>query len=297
MSNPLCDFYAKEYSRVSYVQKQFKSEHIYIPTKGTEKWWNRIFHDALMNFLKSQHIITSDVDLKDLHNLVNSKYMEFTLWGPDHSNNSRTLMSDILFQFIETHEDLYHEFIKWLYTDVIKKDFYFQRTPTTRVHMPNVEGNVIYPCWHADSFLGHNPRDINVWFGLTDNTYSGFEVLKLKESQEWFSEFKNDPIAWRNHCFKGDPGFMNLGSSMSTEVKDIYNTLFLFDSRCIHSAIHRNEKDMTTKMSIDVRLLLVEDEDWPMIDGEPVFVGSGIRKAEYKVGSPYGYHEKSASEL
>lgn len=298
MSNSVRGFYKTEYDRCNHMQSAYSSEHLYIPTKNSS-WWNKKYQDALVHFLVDRGILNSvqGADLKTLHKCIDKKYMEFSLIGPDYSNNSRTLLSDILFEFVETQEKLYHQMLVWLHRNVIKKDFYFQKIPTIRVHMPDVKGNVIYPCWHADGFLGHNPRDLNLWFGLTDNQYSGFEVLDFEDSREWFAEFNHDPVEWRNVCFRGKEDFMSKGHRMSKEVKDVFTNLFLFDSRCIHSAIHRGPDDETTKISIDFRLLMVEDENWPVIDNKPLFVGTGIRKAEYRVGSPYGYYAKSVGSL
>jgi len=279
----------------------YEKDHVYIETKNTI-WWNSIFQNALLDFLKSKKIVDDDADsqsLQYLHKIIDPKYIEFSLKGAEYSNNSRTLISEILFEFVESEKfgDIYHGFVTWLYENVFKADFYFQRIPTIRVHMPGVEGNVLYPCWHSDCFLGHNPRDVNIWFGLTDNAYSGFEVISFEDSLEWFKEFNYNRVDWRNICFKGNDRFSQKGLDKSHAVKDIYNTLFVFDARCIHSATHRRAPDLTTKFSIDIRLLMTEDEEWPIIDKKPVFVGSGILGAEFRVGAPHGYYDKSVVNL
>ena len=206
-------------------------------------------------------------------------------------------MQTMMFDFVESEERLYHDFMAWLYFNVIKKDFYFQKVPTTRVHIPGVTNNLIFPKWHSDSFLGHSPRDINVWFGLTDNIKSDFHIKNLKGSSEWFGDYEYDKQRFIQSAEKNSKDFNDHGFLNSHEVQDIFNSIFLFDSRCIHTAVHRSELDWTTKFSIDVRLILTDDFEWVKIDGKPVFIGDGLRKAEFRPGSEYGYHKNSIKEI
>ena len=52
-----------------------------------------------------------------------------------------------------------------------------------------------------------------------------------------------------------------------------------------------------TKVSIDLRIILKKDFEWVIIDNKPIYVGDGIKKAEFRPGHPFGYHEKSIEKL
>jgi len=289
------EFFKSEYNKTSSFQKTFESDIAYVQTSKS-KHWNKIFHDELAKFLARKGICkSSDSDLKQLHSTIDEKYLGYQTVG--QNNNSRPIIADIVFDFIADQEDLYHEFMKWIHDEVIKEDFFFQKIPTVRFHAPGAEGNLSLPAWHSDSFLGHNPREYNIWFGITENDCSDFWVQNFESSKRWFSELEFNRELWKSICFSGDKNFMSIGYKNASEAFDIYNSILMFDSRCIHAAAHRSHRDPTTKISIDVRLILVKDFEWKLIDGFPVFHGDGIRKAEFRPGSAFGYHEKTIKEL
>ena len=288
------EFLKEEYNKKSSFQSTFGTDIAYVSTRDFH--WNKIFHDNLLNFLVESGICDStNFDLRQTHSKIDKKYLEYETLG--QNNNSRPIIADIAFDFIASQEALYHKFMRWIHDNVVKKDFYFQRIPTVRFHAPGAEGNLSLPAWHSDCFLGHNPREYNIWFGITDNNLSDFWVQDLENSKKWFSSLNFDRESWKSICFSGNKDFMSFGYEQSREAENIYNSILMFDARCIHAAAHRSQRDLTTKISIDVRLILKEDFEWVVIDGEPVFQGSGIRKAEYKPGALYGYHEKTILEL
>jgi hypothetical protein len=291
--NNIQKFYKNEYNRDSSFQRIFGLDHLSLENTG----WNNKFHIRLLKFLKDNDIIDSlDVDLKYLHNLIDQKYLKFNLLSNKENNNSRPIISDKLFDFSIAQKDLYHDFLKWLYQDIIKEDFYFQKTPTVRVHMPDIR-ILSLPAWHSDCFFGHSPRDINVWFGLTDNKKSDFWVKKHNNSLKWFEEVNYDIDKWSEICFSKDESFNNVGFNEAFEVDNIFNSVFLFDGRCIHTASYRSSEDETTRLSIDVRILLIKDYEWKVIDNKPVFKGRGIKGAEFRPGHPYGFCEKSIANM
>lgn len=290
--NNLQKFYKSEYDKVSSFQKIFDSDAVYLPSG-----WNKIFKKELLKFLKNNGIVDStEVDLKQLHQLIDKKYLKFDLLSTKKNNNSRPIISDKLFEFSSSQEKLYFDFLEWLYVDVIKRDFYFQKTPTVRVHMPNVRV-LNLPAWHSDCFFGHSPRNINVWFGLTDNQKSDFWVKNHLDSVNWFEELDCDIDRWSSICFNQDKEFNSSGFKNASEVSDICSNVFLFDSRCIHTANYRTKRDETTRLSADVRIILVDDYEWKLIDEKPVFKGKGIKGAEFRPGHPFGFHEKSIKTI
>ena len=229
-----------------------------------------------------------------MHNIIDEKYFLCKTTGKD--NNSRPIISDIGFEFIERNNKLYIDFLKYLYTDIIKEDFYFQKTPTIRFHVPVYNKHLFLPAWHCDSILGHPPTEMNIWFSLTDNTHSDFWIGDLENTQKWLEEFNFDCEAWKKMCFTYNEEFIKRGYSITKPVEDIYNNIFVFDSRCIHAATYRDHKDLTTKISIDLRIILTKDYEWVTIDNKPIYVGDGIQKAEFRPGHKFGYHQKSIEE-
>ena len=138
---------------------------------------------------------------------------------------------------------------------------------------------------------------MNVWFGLTNSDKSDFYVKTLNDSISWLGEYNFDKTKFIQAAENGSKLFNERGFRRAREVQNIYDSLFLFDSRCIHTAVHRSKLDWTTKFSIDIRIILTNDFEWVKIDNKPVFVGDGLRKAEFRPGSKYGYHEKSVEDL
>ena len=292
----LASYLKAEYQRRSTFQDLFNSDSVYVETSQAQSHWNMLFRDSLVQFLLEKGVVTDSLtSLESMHNFADKKYFE--VQRSDSPANNRTVIQSLMFDFIELQEDLYHNFVIWLYHNVIKKDFYFQKIPTVRIHIPGVTNNLIFPKWHSDSLLGHSPRDINVWFGLTNNSKSDFYVKTLSDSISWLNEYNFDKAKFIQAAENGNELFNESGFNQASEVQDIYNSLFLFDSRCIHTAVHRSKLDWTTKFSIDIRLILTSDFEWVEINNKPIFVGDGLRKAEFRPGSEYGYHERSVEEL
>ena len=292
--NKISQYYKKIYSETSSFQNLFDSEFINYNSRE-DKHWNFIFKDELKKFLFSNEISSKDVNLENLHNEIGQEYFSFNTIG--QQNNSRPKISDIGFDFILQKESLYHDFLRWVRKKIIKKNFYFQKTPTIRFHVPGIEKRLSLPAWHSDSFFGHSPKEINFWFGLTDNKHSDFWMNSLQDSEKWFQEYSYDREAWKNICFSNDSDFIKKGFINAFEVCDIYDNLAIFDSRCIHTVDYRSERDPTTKITIDMRIILVDDYEWLLVEERPIFVGDGIKKAEFRPGSKYGYHKKSIDEI
>ena len=298
--NNINKLYKQYYHRTTSFSEILQPDHCYIPSTGAQ--WNSKFRNELKSFLVSRGVLSSpDIELKNLHALIDKKYLEFKTVSKEKNNNSRPVIEDLMFDYAETPslQNLYHSFLQWLHTDIIKKDFYFQRIPTVRVRTPSpLDAEMLaLPNWHADSFFGHSPKELNAWFGLTDNERSGFYVKTLEDSQKWFGEYGYDRSEWIKKCFSRNRDFNHQGFINAHEVRDASDIIFLFDSRCIHTATYRTEIDPTTRISIDIRIILVEDYEWVVMDNMPVFKGLGVQKAEVRPGAPYGYHERTIGDL
>ena len=225
--NKIQQFFEEEYNRISSFQNIFDTDHVYIHT-DQEKHWNKIIQQELILFLKEKEIILSlDSDLKTLHDTIDKKYTIFETVSFDEkgvNNNCRPVIEDIMFDFATSPgiKKIYNDFMEWLYLDIIKEDFYFQKTPTIRVRMPGEQDHPhhnVLPTWHSDSFFGHNPREINIWFGITDNIDSGFWVMSLEDSARWFEEHNYDRERWREICISSDKDFNTRGFSLEKTYK------------------------------------------------------------------------------
>ena len=63
-------FYQSEYLKSSSFQRIFGSDHAYLKSEQT---WNKKFQTELLKFLKTKQIIDSiNIDLRQLHNLIDS---------------------------------------------------------------------------------------------------------------------------------------------------------------------------------------------------------------------------------
>jgi len=292
--NQISNFFRDKFYEESSFQKKFQSEIISVSSRLSK--WNEQFATALREMLYEKQIISErNTDLKQLHHTIDEKYFVCETKGKD--NNSRPLISDIGFEFLENNNELYLDFLKHVYTDIVKEDFYFQKTPTIRFHVPEHNKHLFLPAWHCDSILGHSPKEINIWFSLTDNKHSDFWIGDLKHTQEWLSEYDFNFEKWKQTCFTYNKEFVEKGHKICKPVEDIYNNIIMFDSRCIHAATYRDYKDLTTKITIDLRIILTKDYEWVKIDNKPLYVGDGIQKAEFRPGHKFGYHQKSIKEL
>ena len=244
--------------------------------------WNLIFRDEIIRLLVDKKVVKSDFkNLENIQNEVLDKSLKEYEFNSGVNGVTKKLY-DTDDKFMKT----YHLFIKYLYENVFDFDFYFQDTPTIRIHCPNSKNENHYPRYHNDCQYGHPPQEINMWFSLTQNENSGFNVMSLTDSKEWLSEYD-----WNWDKFTKDAinskEFNKKGDELSNEVVSDINSIFIFNSLCIHSNQPR-KKDSRT--SIDIRVNPVNN----FIEG---YVGKGRMKAEFKPGGKFGYHEKSIKKL
>jgi hypothetical protein len=282
-------FFEKQYSVDNYFNKNFNSSIVELKNN----YWNKAYKYQVYLYLKNKLNISEDFELERIHEYLDESLL--SVKKADHLSNERNRISELIFEFCDDSQDTYIKFMKWVYGNVIKEDFYFQKTPTIRLHIPGQ--NFSYPKWHSDCFLGHSPKEMNFWFGLTNNKESGFWILDLQESNKWLKKYEYDlENFFDNASLEGERYSENVFDK-AKEIKNISDHITIFDGRCIHTALNRSKKDPTTRISIDTRILLKKEYKWETIDQEPLYVGKGIKKAHFKPGGKYGYHEKSIMEI
>ena len=244
--------------------------------------WNLIFRKEIIRLLKNKKVVNKNfTKLENIHNEVLDKSLK------DYEFNSG--VNGITKKLYETDDIFmknYYSLVKYLYEDVFKFDFYFQSVPTIRIHCPNSKNENHYPRYHNDCQYGHPPQEINMWFSLTENENSGFNVMSLEKSKDWLSEYDWDYDKFTYDAIN-DESFNKKGKELSKEVPSDINSIFIFNSLCVHSN-HPRKKD--SRVSVDIRINPVDD----FIDG---YVGKGRMKAEFKPGGNFGYHKYSVKNL
>ena len=277
------------------MRKTFGEDKMYISENaphrdaiGLHDYWSGKFKHHIKRMLLEEGVTSrTDYDLKNIHNIVEDEYINFNQF------DGTSPLGRIFYEPDDKFIDNYHEFLKWFNKNIFQFDFYFQATPTIRFNCANAQltgedRRLPYPRYHCDVEYGHPPQEINLWWSFTDNEQSGFSVSNLKDSEKWYGEYDFDYDKFTEDSWNNEPNFVKRGESISEEVTKNGDTMILFDSRIIHSAIAR--KDKTTRVSLDVRLTAVDD----FVDG---YVGKGRMGAEFKPGGKFGYHEKSIKNL
>ena len=242
--------------------------------------WNKAFRKDIMRLLSLKDILIFDDlngvgDLENLHLSVDKKLFDYSM---DKGVNPLTI------KFYDTDDHflrIYYDFLRALKTE-LGFDFYFQATPTIRFHAPKVKNEFHFPIFHNDPMVyGHPPEEINVWFSLTKNKHSGFYMIDRKNSEKWFAKYSFDVDRFIKES-SNEEGF-----AISREIKSNLNSVYLFDSLCIHTTKPRTEE---TRISIDVRINPVDQ----FVSG---YIGLGNMKADFKPDGKFGYHGKSIGEL
>lgn len=243
--------------------------------------WNLKFRDETLKLLKEKNLIDDDIlDLENIHHHIKNK----SLIDYDFNSGVNGITRE-LYDINDNFMEIYMNFLKDLYNK-LGYDFYFQETPTIRVHCPNAVNQHHYPRYHSDCFYGHPPQEINVWFSLTDNKHSGFYFMDYFNSKKWLDEVDNNEELFIKKAIE-DINFNKKANDLCFEVEANTSKVFLFDSFCIHT---NQPRSIDSRVSIDIRINPVED----FIDG---YIGKGRMKAEFRPGGRFGYYEKSIKEL
>jgi len=259
----------------------------------TIKYKNEIFSEYVLDYLVNNKVIKNKSNLNNLHeNLVNvdmANYESGEIYKDTHKHNYTSGINEVQKFLYNLDSDtnwykMYLDLLKEIYNNV-GYDFYFQKTPTVRVHCPNAVGSEHYPMYHTDVSLGHPPQEINVWFSLTKNKNSGFYIMSLEDSLEYVEKYGHEEL---NRLAINDKKVFNVEChNKSEEVESTLDNIFLFDSLRIHSGMAREDD---TRVSMDIRINPVDK----FVHG---YIGSGTQKAEFWPGGHFGYHEKSIKEL
>lgn len=272
--------YRASFARVSRFQRQWVADAMERDSGG----FAGQFREAVVRRLEGEGIAVPGGRLEELHRTVSPEWKAYQL--ADGVNR----LSERLYEMGESFVRTYHRFMVEVVAPIIGEPFYFQATPTIRVHCPDSANARHFPRYHADSSYGHPPEEINLWIPLTAPhapQQHGFRRMDVARSREVLESFGYDMDAFIRRCVD-EPEFNTALNAFSPQVATPLGAFSLFDSRCIHTA---EPLERHTRVSIDVRVIPVADYDALTV----LYQGSGRRQVMY---SPVeGYYALPSDRL
>lgn len=268
------------YGRVSRFQKEFNADACDFDCADTAQQLRR----EIIRLLEAKGVAVPNNNLEQLHRHVSADLKKY---GIDDGVNK---ISSLLYDTDDAFTAAYHRFIKQTVGKYFAYPFYFQATPTVRVHCPDGENNHHYPRYHTDIGYGHPPEEINIWIPLTEPAlpqYHGFRRTDVAHSREILEQFGFDFAPFIERAVNDKPFNIRL-NDIAPQVMTPLGKFTAFDSRCIHTG---EPLQIHTRVSIDVRIMPVEDFNAMPIE----YQGTGRRRMRYVPG--HGYHSLSSEKL
>jgi hypothetical protein len=267
------------YQRCSAFQQLFGCDYIEIDCKE----FYQAFRSEIERVLQQKKIITNPVILEELHNYIDDKMRTYNF------NDGVNQLSTFFYEMDEKFSDVYLSFIKkYLYEEVFKFPFWFQNTPTIRIHCPNGINSDHYPRYHTDIGYGHPPEEFNLWMPLTQKRDGhGFRIMNVEHSRQILEMFDYDFTPFIDRAIN-DKSCTKECHQLSTPVETQAGKILIFDSRCIHTGEPLRQH---TRASIDIRILPLSD--WNKMNIE--YQGSGRRKIIFAPG--HCYNNLSSNQL
>ena len=232
----------------------------------------------LEELLVDKNIINSRVDFKleDLHAYIPESMKTYNF------NSGVNVISQKFYETDIEFRNLYLEFIKGLYNNFFHFPFYFQKTPTIRLHCPDAIKSNHYPRYHSDVGYGHPPQEINLWIPLThpvEKQKHGFRVMDLDSTRKILDGYNYNFESFINDAIKSKI-FNQEMNKYSPQVDTVFGESFIFDSRCLHSA---EPLKRHTRVSIDIRFISIADYQ----RDKYLYQGQGKLKSLYEPGQAY----------
>lgn len=269
-----------EWAKQSRFQKEFSAD----AKNFTCEKQSGALQAQVIRQLKKRGVVTSDIPFTELHKHIPQELKDY---GMDDGVNT---ISTLLYDTDDEFTAAYIAFMKEAVSKHFPYPFYFQKTPTVRIHCPGGKNSNHYPRYHTDIGYGHPPQEINIWIPLTapqGAQHHGFRRASVESSRKILEEFGYDfaPFISRavnNHEY-------NLGlNSVAPQVETPFGQFIAFDSRCIHTGEPLLNH---TRASIDVRIIPVADFNNMSVH----YQGTGRRRINYVPGE--AYFEKSSDQL
>lgn len=266
------------YNSTSYFYQQHHADQLEIDCQP----FSDLFRSEIERLLIEKNLVHDVSSLEKLHEHLSDEMRAY------HFDDGVNKISTFFYETDDRFHEVYFKFIQFLEKELTQEPFWFQATPTIRIHCPNGENSHHYPRYHTDIGYGHPPEEINIWLPLTPVLEGhGFRILSLSDSKKTLAHFDYHFDAFidsaiNNKAFSADC------DTISHPVTTPFGKLFAFDSRCIHTG---EPLKSHTRISIDIRIVPLSQYEKRQVD----YQGSGRRKMLFQPG--HCYHEKSSNEI
>jgi len=240
------------------------------------------FRDSIISKLKNMGITIDK--LEDLHQSIDTELKEYNF---DDGVNK---LSQHFYEMDENFYQVYLSFLRYIQSNFFKFDFYFQKTPTIRLHTPNSPNNNHYPRYHSDIIYGHPPQEINIWIPLTQPDpleHHGFKITDVKNTYHAFNDYDFNFEKFI-HSAIHDHKMTEQCHHIAKDVETKFGEMLAFDSRCMHTGMPLTQK---SRISIDIRIIPKNELKTLQID----YQGKGRRKVLFIPGE--SYHISSICEI
>jgi hypothetical protein len=232
----------------------------------------------IKKLLVDKKIVSKDekFELENLHSVIPDSLKTYVF---DTGVNA---LSQVFYETDDEFYNLYLEFIKTIYTNYFNFPFYFQKTPTIRLHCPESKGTSPYPRYHCDIGYGHPPQEVNLWMPLTSPfkvQKHGFRVMDFDNSKKILSKYNYDFSDFITDVIQKNDLNQHF-HEFAPQVDTILGETLAFDSRCMHTGEALN---FHTRVSIDVRIIPIASFEKEIY----LFQGTGKMKSFYSPGDGY----------
>ncbi len=261
----------------SFIQEKFGADSLNLE--------ERHYTEALRKYFDSTIKKRLNIEFDELENIHKSVGDDLTSYDFDYGINGIT---KALYDMDDEFISIYHDFVKnWIGTKIANgRKFWFQHTPTIRVHCPGANSKTVYPAYHNDTFLGHHPCELNIWVPFTylRKEGHGFNLMNVEESKKILTPYDFDIFKYYAEVRKLDSEAFKITDSKAKPVTTEFGQILLFDVRSLHSTM---PMDHQTRVSMDVRIIFDEDKNNHPFD----HVGLGRMKTPFEPGKYY--HERA----
>jgi hypothetical protein len=265
----------KTYAGKSYFESLFHQDQCELECRQ----FSMAFRNEIERTLMEKNLLQEVIPLEKLHEVLSDEMKTYNF--DDGVNKISTYFYDTDSQFIS----VYHQYIKFLRENFIKEAFWFQATPTLRIHCPHAKNANHYPRYHSDISYGHPPEEINIWLPLTTLLEGhSFRTMSVASSRIILEKFDYDFDAFI-HSAIHDKDFSNYCENIASPVTTPLGNMLAFDSRSIHSG---EPMKSHTRISMDIRILPLSRYEKMEIE----YQGSGRRKILFTPGNCY-HHQDS----
>jgi ectoine hydroxylase-related dioxygenase (phytanoyl-CoA dioxygenase family) len=268
--------FIEDWNNSDVMKNIFKKDSIF----GSYDFKKFNFQNIIIKELLDLKIVTPESfkeinsDLANLHKIISEEDKKI-------DDNEINNISKQFYKNDKSLLKMYKSFLQEVIAPLFSDRIYFQKQPTIRFNFPSSQPFKYNKRFHSDIMLGHPPKEVNLWFGLTDAFSSNsLRFINLEKSKLFFDECKNsyDILAER---VQYDEEFKKKLDLKSHSIDLKCGQYFLFDSRCLHCT-QRNTTNKT-RISIDIRV--IQDVDYRSLSRK--YTGTGRKKSEFKPGDYY----------